>query len=85
MLNLRADVKYTRKEILKQIFIMNEQGQSTMSLERIAERMEISFLTVFNHVHALNSSGYIVITRGRGRTPNTYHITEKGLSKLNEL
>lgn len=63
--NLRADVRYLRKAILKEIYHLNAQNER-ITLESLADNLGCHRATVIRNINALAALGYIKKTPGRG-------------------
>ena len=72
-LQLRADVKSLRKDILRTIHELNQSGD-TFNLDEIALRVGCVEKTARLHIGKLAASGYLQKQSGKGRTPNLYRL-----------
>lgn len=72
MINIRADVRYTREAVLNELAVI-AQSDERITQDEIARRLEMCRKTVYNHLRALVASGHIEIINTK---PMTYKINE---------
>jgi predicted ArsR family transcriptional regulator len=77
----RVDVRLIRREILREIYNLQQQDRKT-TLEAISEGASCGTATVVRHIRALETSGYIEIEGGKGRSASHYRLLESAFEVL---
>lgn len=84
MLGFRADVKYFRRELLWTIYKANVKGDVS-TIDDISQVLACDRKSVLSHIKALQSSGHISVSPGKGRDTSEYEILEAGHVVINRL